>query len=334
VITVVPYDPSWAGRFDQLRTVLDDALDAAEVPFRSIEHVGSTSVPGLAAKPIIDCDIVVAPDQVAAASAVVAGLGFEARGDLGIPLRYAFEGPQQWQDVHLYVVVGGSIALRNHLAVRDVLRADPDLRDRYAALKAELATATDDIDEYTSAKGHVLQDVLAAAGLPAEELAAIEEVNRLADRPTTRAVLLTGMSGTGKSTIVAMLRDRGVTAVDTDDGYVDVLPDGTQRWRVDAVRDLLARPRTSPLVVAGCEENMVELLDAFDRVVLLSVPRDVLVDRLTGRRTNPFGTRPGELERVLADLDAVEPRLRALCDVEIVTDAPPDQTVAALLALL
>ena len=70
-------------------------MAAAGVPVVAIEHVGSTSVPGLAAKPVIDCDIVVAGQDVAAASGVLAGLGFRPLGERGIPLRWAFTEPER-----------------------------------------------------------------------------------------------------------------------------------------------------------------------------------------------------------------------------------------------
>jgi GrpB-like predicted nucleotidyltransferase (UPF0157 family) len=93
VIEVVEYDPDWPARFERLRAVYAAALAQAGVPVVAIEHVGSTSVPGLAAKPVIDCDIVVARPDVEAAGRVLEGLGFLPEGDLGIPLRWAFREP-------------------------------------------------------------------------------------------------------------------------------------------------------------------------------------------------------------------------------------------------
>lgn len=93
VISIVDYDPTWTQRFEQLRREYSEALAAAGVPLVAIEHVGSTSVPGLAAKPVIDCDIVVAQQHVAAASEALIELGFKALGELGIPLRWAFKEP-------------------------------------------------------------------------------------------------------------------------------------------------------------------------------------------------------------------------------------------------
>jgi GrpB-like predicted nucleotidyltransferase (UPF0157 family) len=148
VISVVEYEPAWPQRFEQLRHEYAEAMAAAGVPVVAIEHVGSTSVPGLAAKPFIDCDIVVAGQDVAAASQVLTGLGFRPLGELGIPLRWAFKEPERLAGTSTYVVVEGSLSLRNHLAVRNILRADADLREQYAAVKRRVGATAASIDEY------------------------------------------------------------------------------------------------------------------------------------------------------------------------------------------
>jgi dephospho-CoA kinase len=148
-----------------------------------------------------------------------------------------------------------------------------------------------------------------------------------------RRVLLTGMSGTGKTTLVRALRERGYDAVDTDDGWCEPLPDGRQQWREDAVAALLDEQRAGALFVAGCEENQVRFHPRFDVIVLLSTPRDVLLQRLATRAGNGFGKRPEELARVLADLAEVEPRLRAVADHEVDTSAGIDDVVDAILRL-
>jgi GrpB-like predicted nucleotidyltransferase (UPF0157 family) len=144
------------------------------VPVVSIEHVGSTAVPGLVAKPVIDCDIVVAGPDVAAASRVLAGLGFTPLGELGIPLRWAFEEPARLAPTNTYVVIQDSLALRNHIAVRDLLRADPDLRGQYAAVKRKVGAIAANIDDYGRGKNAMVQQILAAAGLTAAERASID----------------------------------------------------------------------------------------------------------------------------------------------------------------
>jgi GrpB-like predicted nucleotidyltransferase (UPF0157 family) len=173
VIVVVEYDPGWADRFELLRREYAAAMAAAGVPVVAIEHVGSTSVPGLAAKPIIDCDIVVAQSHVAAASNVLVSLGFTPLGELGIPLRWAFKEPARLSGTNTYVIMDGCLSLRNHLGVRSVLRADAALREEYAAVKRAVGARAANIDEYGQAKTAVIQKILAAAGLTYAERASI-----------------------------------------------------------------------------------------------------------------------------------------------------------------
>lgn len=173
MITVVDYDPAWPERFEQLRGEYADAMAAAGVPVVTIEHVGSTSVPGLAAKPVIDCDIVVAEVHVVVATAVLVALGFTPLGELGIPQRWAFKEPDRIAGTHTYVVVDGSLALHNHLGVRDVLRSDPALRDEYASVKKKASVAASDIEDYGQRKSAVVQRILTAAGLSEVERVSI-----------------------------------------------------------------------------------------------------------------------------------------------------------------
>ena len=174
---MVEYDPAWPARFEQLRREYAAAMAAAGVPVVAIEHVGSTSVPGLAAKPIIDCDIIVAEPDVAAASQALAGLGFTPEGDLGIPLRWAFKEPARLAGTNTYVIVEGCLSLRNHLAVRDILRQDAGLREQYAAVKRRVGATAADINEYGRGKNAVVQQILAAAGLTDAERASIDHAN-------------------------------------------------------------------------------------------------------------------------------------------------------------
>ncbi len=174
MIVVAEYDPDWPRRFERLRREYAAAMAAADVAVAAIEHVGSTSVPGLAAKPVIDCDIVVAEREVAAASRVLAGLGFRPLGELGIPLRWAFKEPDRLAGTNTYVIVEGSLSLRNHLAVRDILRADPALREQYAAVKRRVGATAANIDEYGRGKNAMVQRILAAAGLTGAERASID----------------------------------------------------------------------------------------------------------------------------------------------------------------
>lgn len=146
-----------------------------------------------------------------------------------------------------------------------------------------------------------------------------------------KRVLITGMSGTGKSSLIASLAALGYKAVDTDDGWCEAQPDGRQQWREDAIQALLATEDTSVLFVAGCEENQVKFHTWFDHIILLSAPAEVLTQRLGTRTNNPFGKSAGEYRQFLADLAEVEPRLRAIADCEIDTTMPLSEVVRAIL---
>ena len=174
MILVVEYDSGWPLRFERLRHEYAAAMAASGVPVLAIEHVGSTAVPGLAAKPIIDCDIIVAKKDVDAASQTLVALGFTALGQLGIPWRWAFKEPKRLAGTNIYVIIEGSLSLRNHLAVRDTLRANPDLREQYETVKRRVAAVANNVDEYGQGKSAIIQRILTAAGLTQTELASID----------------------------------------------------------------------------------------------------------------------------------------------------------------
>jgi shikimate kinase len=142
------------------------------------------------------------------------------------------------------------------------------------------------------------------------------------------------MSGTGKSSVVRELVALGYKAVDTDDGWCELLPDGRQIWREDAVQALLDTEDTDVVFVAGCEENQVPFHAQFDHIVLLSAPLEILVERLATRTDNPYGKAPEEHRRVLADVETVEPLLRRVADHEVRTTVPLDEVVATVLRLV
>ena len=174
---VVPYDPEWPARFASIETVLKEAL--IDVPVLAIEHVGSTSVPGLAAKPVIDIDVVARRDTVPAAIAALEAIGYRHIGDLDVPDREAFRAPTGAPRQNTYVTVEGCLSLRNHLGVRDVLRVRPDLRDEYGAVKLALADQTDDVDVYVDGKTDLVLKILSEVGLQPHEMRELERINRL-----------------------------------------------------------------------------------------------------------------------------------------------------------
>jgi GrpB-like predicted nucleotidyltransferase (UPF0157 family) len=175
-VIVVDYDPTWPATFERLRERAWRVVgDVAE----SIEHVGSTSVPGLAAKPVIDMDVVVA---TAAASDVaterLVTLGYHPLGTQGIEHRFRFRAPSDDPAHNLYVVLKGSRAHRNHVQLRAYLRRHADAAAEYAALKRRLATAFGrDRRGYVKAKTDFILRTLAALGFSPDDLAAIRRDN-------------------------------------------------------------------------------------------------------------------------------------------------------------
>lgn len=173
-ITVSDYDPAWSDSFEMLSARIWPAV--ADVALR-IDHVGSTAVPGLAAKPVIDMDIVLdSPGAVRPAIERLAQIGYRWRGDLGIPGREAFNwaGTEQLPSHHLYLVVNENRAHLDHLLLRDLLRDDGEARERYAALKRSNAKrAGRDMEVYVAAKASFVAELLRRAraerGLPPVE---------------------------------------------------------------------------------------------------------------------------------------------------------------------
>jgi dephospho-CoA kinase len=152
-------------------------------------------------------------------------------------------------------------------------------------------------------------------------------------------VLVTGMSGTGKSTALTELGRRGFRVVDTDSpAWSEWVPgagsaEGEWLWREDRIAQLLRSEDGHTLYVSGCMSNQGKFYDRFDAIVLLSAPVEVIVDRIENRTTNDYGKSPGERELILSHLGSVEPLLRATCTHEIDASRPLDDVVAALIAI-
>jgi len=172
-IVVSDYDPEWPHWFETVRRRVWPVVE--DIALR-IEHVGSTAVPGLAAKPIIDMDIVVASeDDVRPVIDRLAATGYRWRGDLGVVGREYFKAMKDegLPPHNLYLVVENNKAHVDHWLLRDMLRGDPEARERYAALKRRnVVLANRDIDVYVAAKATLVAELLtqarAARGLPPE----------------------------------------------------------------------------------------------------------------------------------------------------------------------
>ena len=145
-------------------------------------------------------------------------------------------------------------------------------------------------------------------------------------------VLITGMSGVGKSSLLRELARRGHRTVDTDyDDYHETI-DGERLWREDRIGALLAGHDAGLLFVQGTTRNQVRFYPRFDHIVLLSAPAEVLVERLTTRTTNPYGRDPADVAETLGYLETVEPLLREAATLEVVTTVPVAQVADIVLA--
>jgi dephospho-CoA kinase len=150
-----------------------------------------------------------------------------------------------------------------------------------------------------------------------------------------KRVLLTGMSGTGKSTVIQELRARGYKSIDMDEpGWSEYNSDGDWVWCEDRVAELLAVVDSEVLFISGCAENQVKFYPQLDQIILLSAPAPILVERLMTRTNNPYGKRPEELAEVLYYLETVEPRLRRGATHEVDASAPLQKVLETILSVV
>lgn len=162
-IRLAPYDPAWPARFEREA----ERIRAACVPLPiRLDHVGSTAVPGLAAKPIVDVlGARPAGSDPAPYVAAITGLGWAHRGENGVPGRDYFRLGDPERTHHLHLFEEGHPHWRAHLDFRDTLRARPAMRREYERLKRTLAARfPKDREAYTSAKAPFIEAVLAVAG--------------------------------------------------------------------------------------------------------------------------------------------------------------------------
>lgn len=181
-VEVVPHDPEWANHFARIHAHIWPVVQHASM---RLEHVGSTAVPGLPAKPVIDACIVVASRRdIPYVVKALATLGYVHRGDLGVPDREAFRAPiSDHPDAlpkhHLYASPRHSLSLRNQLGLRDALRTQPALAAEYGALKQELARQfPTDIDRYIAGKTDFIIAVLREKGFTDDEVAVVRGINQ------------------------------------------------------------------------------------------------------------------------------------------------------------
>jgi GrpB-like predicted nucleotidyltransferase (UPF0157 family) len=154
-VVIVDYDPSWPERFEAERERISAALGAVAL---RVEHIGSTAVPGLAAKPIVDVLVTVAdPDDEAAFAPALAAAGYELR--VREPRHRMFRTPER--DVHVHVWGSDDPEVARHLRFRDRLRASAEDRAAYEQLKRELAKREwSDMNHYADAKSDLILEIL------------------------------------------------------------------------------------------------------------------------------------------------------------------------------
>ena len=168
-VVVEPYNEAWKTDFLAIRDELAAALGDLAL---SIEHVGSTSVPGLPAKAIIDIDVVI--EDYSKFPAVVEALGkigYHHEGNGGIPEReaFGFEGKEHLRNHHLYVCPANSAELRRHLGLRDYLRTHPEAVEEYGRIKTDGAALFPyDVESYIEYKGPFIRGIYETLGLKGE----------------------------------------------------------------------------------------------------------------------------------------------------------------------
>ena len=165
-VVVLPYDEQWKQDFLRIKAELTNALGQLTI---GIEHVGSTSVRGLSAKPIIDIDVIIKDYTVLKdVAAALMKIGYQHEGDLGIVGREAFKynGKEHLQEHHLYVCPEDSPELKRHIAFRDYLRTHPDAVREYSHIKEEGAKRyPNDIERYIEHKSPFIEKIYAKIGM-------------------------------------------------------------------------------------------------------------------------------------------------------------------------
>ncbi|KAL3417773.1 hypothetical protein PVAG01_10783 [Phlyctema vagabunda] len=188
-VALEPFNPAWITEFSVLKKSLEE--DLVGIPYISIEHVGSTAIPGLVAKPVIDVDIIVTKETLPAVRQALVRAGYFDCGEMDIPGRYAFRQPGYGQldaawgssgvgvrRQNTYAMIEGCSALRNHLDLKRVLCNDEELREEYKRVKQELAERDfNNIGEYVRGKNAILRKILTRAGWSEEDLDEVKRAN-------------------------------------------------------------------------------------------------------------------------------------------------------------
>ena len=165
-VIVVPYDKAWKSAFEEIKKEIERVIGDLII---GIEHVGSTSVEGLSAKPIIDIDVVIKDYSVfATVVQKLETIGYIHEGDLGIKDREAFKYTDKPHLMmhHLYVCPQYSEELHRHITFRDFLRSNPEAVRKYSLIKEKAAELfPNDIDGYIEYKSPCIKELYKECGL-------------------------------------------------------------------------------------------------------------------------------------------------------------------------
>ena len=165
-VMVVPYTPSWKSDFEKIKKEIENAIGDLAL---AIEHVGSTAVEGMYAKPCIDIDVVIKDYSVFDSVAEkLKTIGYIHEGDLGIKNREAFkyEDKPHLQHHHLYVCPQNSEELNRHITFREFLKNNPEYAKKYSVVKSEAAKLyPDDINKYIEYKSGYIEEIYKLCGL-------------------------------------------------------------------------------------------------------------------------------------------------------------------------
>ncbi len=176
IVEVKDYNPQWKNWYKRLEANIWPCVSGIA---KRICHVGSTSIEGMVAKPVIDIDIVVEDfkqfDQIKAA---LESIGYEHRGNLGITDRENFKYKNDTEIKHnLYVILEDSIAFKNHILLKKHLEEHPKDHKRYRDLKQKLAKKSKNGDEYCKKKTDLILEFLQTQGLSDNEMEMIKSEN-------------------------------------------------------------------------------------------------------------------------------------------------------------
>ncbi|TAQ88437.1 hypothetical protein B7494_g3219 [Chlorociboria aeruginascens] len=189
-VVLLPHDPSWAMQFDEQRAALVSLLTNASAQYNMIVHVGSTSIAGIPAKPVLDIDIIIPLSSLPSARKALSDAGYADLGEMNIPGRFVFRQPgygkadaafghdEGEMRRNTYLMIEGSLALRNHLDLKRVLESDVEMREEYAAVKRKLAEREfANIGEYATGKNEIMMKILRRAGWNENDLNEVRQAN-------------------------------------------------------------------------------------------------------------------------------------------------------------